>query len=82
MNGHTTSTALRAFVHSLDRFDRLVLLMHFVDDLSLAEIAAVLDWPDHRVATAINRLHRDAKQIIDGLTNKAPTPAEQLRVSA
>ena len=82
MTGQATTTALRTFVHSLDRFDRLVLLMHFVDDLSIPEIAAVLDWTDHRVANAINRLHHEAKQIIESIKVPQTAPYEALRVSA
>lgn len=76
------ATALRSFVQDLDRFDRLVLLMHFVDGLSPAEIAAVLDWSDLKVAKALSRLRDEAMAVIrtfepeaEGVTLSSPPAA-------
>lgn len=74
MIGHNPTAALRSFVNELDRFDRLVLLMYYVDGLTAAEIAAVLNWSDGRVAKTLSQLRSQAERIIHEHVSPTPSP--------
>ena len=65
---------LKAWVERLDRQDRLVVLLHWADDLTPEEIEQVLDLPKMSMADRLAGLHRQAEQV---LSQGSPRPAEQ-----
>ena len=73
------AASFRGFVEALDRVDRLVLMMWYIDGLSPTEIGAVLGWSDMKVAESITRLRRDASEAISFIK---PDPAAETKIPA
>ena len=59
MNGKDAGR-MRAFMGTLDRTERLILLLFYADQLSETEIGLVLDMPESRVNTMLGTLKRQA----------------------
>lgn len=55
---------LRGFISSLVRTDRLLLLLHYCDGLSVAEISCVLDLPKLSVAQRLVQLQAEARRCL------------------
>jgi DNA-directed RNA polymerase specialized sigma24 family protein len=51
---------IRAFMGTLNRTERLILLLFYADQLSQTEIGLVLDLPESRVNTMLGSLKRQA----------------------
>lgn len=51
---------MRAFMNTLGRTERLILLLFYADQLSQAEISLVLDMPESRVNTLLGSLKQQA----------------------
>lgn len=60
---------LLSAIHTLDETTRDVLLLRFVDQLSLAEVAAVIDEP---LGTVKSRIHRGRKRL-EAILKPTPT---------
>lgn len=63
MEGKEAST-LQAFVEAIDRSDRLILLLHFADDLSPGEIAVLLEKPLALIEERLQVLRRRARSAL------------------
>lgn len=50
------ATFVRRLAGTLTRFERLVLALHYVDELSIHEVGAVLDVPTHEVEETLRTL--------------------------
>ena len=61
MNGKDAGR-MRAFMNTLDRTERLILLLFYADQLSHTEISLVLDLPESRVSTMLGSLKRQATE--------------------
>lgn len=61
MNGKDAGR-MRAFMGTLDRTERLILLLFYADQLSQTEISLVLDLPESRVSTMLGSLKRQAAE--------------------
>jgi len=61
MNGKDAGR-MRAFMGTLDRTERLILLLFYADQLSQTEISLVLDLPESRVSTMLGTLKRQATE--------------------
>ncbi len=61
MNGKDAGR-MRAFMSTLDRTERLILLLFYADQLSEAEIGLVLDLPQSKVNTMLGTLKRQATE--------------------
>ena len=61
MNGKDAGR-MRAFMGTLDRTERLILLLFYADQLSQTEISLVLDLPESRVSTMLGALKRQATE--------------------
>ncbi len=59
MNGKDAGR-MRAFMGTLGRTERLILLLFYADQLSETEIGLVLDLPESRVNTMLGSLKRQA----------------------
>jgi DNA-directed RNA polymerase specialized sigma24 family protein len=55
---------MRAFMSTLGRTERLILLLFYADQLSEAEIGLVLDLPESRVNKMLGSLKRQASAAI------------------
>jgi DNA-directed RNA polymerase specialized sigma24 family protein len=55
---------MRAFMDTLNRTERLILLLFYADQLSQTEIAMVLDLPEGRVSSMLGTLQRQAADAI------------------
>ena len=51
---------IRAFMSTLNRTERLILLLFYADQLSQTEIGLVLDMPENRVSTMLGSLRQQA----------------------
>lgn len=51
---------MRAFMNTLSRTERLILLLFYADQLSQTEIGLVLDIPEARVCTMLDKLREQA----------------------
>ncbi len=51
---------MQAFMSTLNRTERLILLLFYADQLSQTEIGLVLDMPENRVSTMLGSLRRQA----------------------
>lgn len=51
---------MRAFMDTLNRTERLILLLFYADQLSQAEISQVLDLPESRVSSMLGSLKQQA----------------------
>ena len=51
---------MRAFMSTLGRTERLILLLFYADQLSQAEISLVLDMPESRVSSMLGSLKQQA----------------------
>lgn len=56
---------LRAFMNTLDRTERLILLLFYADQLTQTEISLVLDMPENRVGTMLGTLHERASAALE-----------------
>jgi len=63
MNGKDAGR-MRAFMDTLNRTERLILLLFYADQLSETEIGLVLDMPESRVNTMLGSLRRQATAAI------------------
>lgn len=52
---------IRQLVHSFDRTERLVLMLHYVEALSTDEIALVLDLPVHHIGDLLEQIQQRTK---------------------
>lgn len=59
MNGKDAGR-MRAFMSTLGRTERLILLLFYADQLSQAEISLVLDMPESRVSSMLGALKQQA----------------------
>lgn len=59
MNGKEAGR-IRAFMDTLNRTERLILLLFYADQLSQTEISLVLDLPESRVNTMLGSLKDQA----------------------
>ncbi len=59
MNGKDAGR-MRAFMGTLNRTERLILLLFYADQLSQTEIGLVLDMPENRVNSMLGSLRRQA----------------------
>lgn len=59
MNGKEAGR-IRAFMDTLSRTERLILLLFYADQLSQTEISLVLDMPESRVNTMLGTLKEQA----------------------
>lgn len=59
MNGKEAGR-MRAFMGTLDRTERLILLLFYADQLSQTEISLVLDLPESRVSSMLGSLKEQA----------------------
>jgi len=59
MNGKDAGR-MRAFMGTLNRTERLILLLFYADQLSETEISLVLDLPQSRVSSMLGSLKRQA----------------------
>jgi len=59
MNGKDAGR-MRAFMGTLGRTERLILLLFYADQLSEAEIGMVLDMPQSRVSSMLGSLKKQA----------------------
>ena len=64
MNGKE-AVRIRAFMDTLNRTERLILLLFYADQLSQAEIGLVLDLPESRVSTMLGSLKQQAVAALD-----------------
>jgi len=71
---------LTAFLHSLERTDRLVLMLHYAEALTAEEIGLVLDLPENLVDGRIEGLRRRAAAFLQKNLFRQPgkVPAGQL----
>ncbi len=58
------AACLKHFMLGLERAERCVLLLHYADELSIAEIALVMDLPRSRVERMLDRLVRGANEAL------------------
>ncbi len=56
------ATFVRRFAGTLTRFERLVLALHYVDELSIHEVGAVLNAPTHEVEETLRILRERTAQ--------------------
>ncbi len=61
MNGKDAGR-MRAFMSTLNRTERLILLLFYADQLSQTEISLVLDLPESRVNSMLGSLKRQATE--------------------
>lgn len=61
MNGKDAGR-MRAFMGTLNRTERLILLLFYADQLSQTEISLVLDLPESRVSSMLGSLRRQATE--------------------
>lgn len=59
MNGKDAGR-MRAFMDTLGRTERLILLLFYADQLSQTEISLVLDLPESRVSSMLGSLKQQA----------------------
>lgn len=52
---------LNRFVHSLERVDRLVLMLHYAESLTPKEIGLILELTEKQVCTKLTGLQRRAR---------------------
>lgn len=68
MNDHGTDAGsadrLRALLSTLDRSERLLLLLHWADDLTPLEIGCVLDLPTAEVEGRLEALRARAEEAL------------------
>jgi len=55
---------MRAFMSTLNRTERLILLLFYADQLSQTEIGLVLDLPESRVSSMLGTLQQQAASAI------------------
>ncbi len=55
---------MRAFMSTLNRTERLILLLFYADQLSQAEISLVLDLPESRVNSMLDSLKEQAVAVM------------------
>jgi DNA-directed RNA polymerase specialized sigma subunit len=55
---------IRAFMVTLNRTERLILLLFYADQLSQTEISLVLDLPESRVSTMLGTLKQQAVEAL------------------
>ena len=58
----------KRFLSSLDHKQRYVLMLHYAEELTTAEIGVVLDLAANEVTHILNRLRADARRVF-GLPN-------------
>jgi len=68
----TEAKQMRAFMSTLDRTERLILLLFYADQLSQTEIGLVLDLPESRVSSMLGTLQQQAASAI---ANEGPFAA-------
>ena len=72
-----------AFLETLSRCERLVLMMHFGDQLRASDIALILELPEAHIASVIAKL-RDHAALVLGLRTEesADEPADDISAKA
>ena len=63
MNGKEAGR-IRAFMDTLNRTERLILLLFYADQLSQTEISLVLDLPEGRVSSMLGALKEQAVAVL------------------
>ncbi len=56
--------ALEAHVRSLGRTERLVVILHYAEELTTAEIGLVLDVPEARVLAILDQVQAQARTMV------------------
>ena len=56
------------FVSTLDRADRLLLMLFYAEQLSMSEISLVLEQPEFRIADRLKLLQQRTREALRALT--------------
>lgn len=80
MNGMEAGR-MRAFMDTLSRTERLIMLLFYADQLSQAEISLVLDLPESRVNTMLGSLKEQAVAAMQQDTSFGAVPRAGVAMS-
>jgi|GEM_PF-5741407 len=57
--------SLARHIAGLDQVDRYILLMTYAEQMSCQEVALVLEWPEDRVRSRLEKLKTQAKHALN-----------------
>lgn len=60
----TDAHFIRQLVHTFDRTERLLLMLHYVEELTTTEIALVLDLGEAEVCETLERIRQQTRDAV------------------